>query len=102
MSIGTAVNATSLRLAAKAERIESIAPTIERRAIARRTDADALVEIKAAAVNPSDAKAAIGLMSHAVFPRTPGRDFAGVVLEGPAGLVGKQVFGSSGDLGIHS
>jgi NADPH2:quinone reductase len=101
MTIGTEVTATSLRLAAKAERIENIAPTIERHALARSNDAEALVAIKAAAVNPSDAKAAIGLMSHAVFPRTPGRDFAGVVLEGPAGLVGKQVFGSSGDLGIH-
>jgi NADPH:quinone reductase-like Zn-dependent oxidoreductase len=101
MTIGNAITATSLRLAAKAERIEAVAPVIERQVLARANEADALVEIKAAAVNPSDAKAAIGLMSHAVFPRTPGRDFAGVVLEGPAGLVGKQVFGSSGDLGIH-
>ncbi len=40
-------------------------------------------------------------MPYAVFPRTPGRDFAGVVVEGPADLVGKEVFGSSGDLGIR-
>ena len=30
--------------------------------------------VKAAAVNPSDVKAATGLMPYAVFPRTPGRD----------------------------
>jgi NADPH:quinone reductase-like Zn-dependent oxidoreductase len=101
MTDATGVTVTALRLDAKAERIESIAPTIARFALARSSDAEALVEIKAAAVNPSDAKAAIGLMSHAVFPRTPGRDFAGIVREGPANLVGKQVFGSSGDLGIH-
>jgi NADPH:quinone reductase-like Zn-dependent oxidoreductase len=36
-----------------------------------------------------------------VFPRTPGRDFAGVVLGGPSHLVGREVFGTSGDLGIR-
>ena len=40
-------------------------------------------------------------MPYAVFPRTPGRDFAGVVVDGPADLIGKEVFGSSGDLGIR-
>ncbi len=33
-----------------------------------------LIEVKAAAVNPSDVKAATGLMPYAVFPRTSGRD----------------------------
>jgi hypothetical protein len=36
-----------------------------------------------AAVNPSDVKAATGLMAYAVFPRTPGRDYAGIVIDGP-------------------
>ena len=40
-------------------------------------------------------------MPYAVFPRTPGRDYAGIVIDGPAGLVGREVFGSSGDLGIR-
>lgn len=62
---------------------------------------EVLIELKAAAVNPSDVKAATGLMSYAVFPRTPGRDYAGVVIDGPAGTVGREVFGSSGDLGIR-
>jgi NADPH:quinone reductase-like Zn-dependent oxidoreductase len=52
-------------------------------------------------VNPSDVKAAIGMMPYAVFPRTPGRDYAGIVIEGPSHLVGQEVFGSSGDLGIR-
>lgn len=97
----TATTATCLRLNAKVEQIENVAPAIEPRTLARANATDALVEIKAAAVNPSDAKAAIGMMPYAVFPRTPGRDFAGVVVEGPDGLVGKEVFGSSGDLGIR-
>lgn len=101
MTTPIGIAATCLRIAAKVERIELVAPAIEQRTLVRGSDADALVEVRAAAVNPSDAKAAIGMMPHAVFPRTPGRDFAGVVLEGPANLVGKEVFGSSGELGIR-
>ena len=40
-------------------------------------------------------------MPHAVWPRTPGRDYAGTVVEGPAELVGKEVWGSGGELGIR-
>ncbi len=94
------VTATCLRLTAKAERIETIVPLVEQMTLTRDRESDVIVEIHAAAVNPSDAKAAIGLMHHAVFPRTPGRDFAGIVVAGPEELIGKQVFGSSGELGI--
>lgn len=97
----TAMAMRAVRLAAKAETIEKVAPAVEPMALARRSADDALVEVRAAAVNPSDAKAAIGMMPYAVFPRTPGRDFAGLVIEGPADLVGREVFGSSGDLGIR-
>ena len=62
---------------------------------------EVLIEIKSAAVNPSDVKAATGLMPYAVFPRTPGRDYAGIVIDGPMGWIGREVFGSSGDLGIR-
>jgi NADPH2:quinone reductase len=96
-----AVGATCLRLEAKAADATSIAPRIVNQLLRRTRADDALVEIKAAAVNPSDVKAAIGLMPYAVFPRTPGRDFAGVVVDGPAHVLGKQVFGSSGNLGIR-
>jgi NADPH:quinone reductase-like Zn-dependent oxidoreductase len=40
-------------------------------------------------------------MPYAAFPRTPGRDYAGVVIDGRAGSIGREVFGSSGDLGIR-
>jgi len=89
-----------VRLNAKASDAASLVPAIERHTLARR-DHDVLIEIKAAAVNPSDVKAATGLMAYAVFPRTPGRDYAGVVIDGPAGTIGREVFGSSGDLGIR-
>jgi NADPH:quinone reductase len=60
----------------------------------------ALVRVMAAAINPSDVKATLGIMPKAVFPRTPGRDFSGIVIEGPADWIGKEVFGSGGDIGI--
>lgn len=94
------VQARCLRFAAKAEDAASLAPAVERHAISRAPD-QVLIEVKAAAVNPSDVKAATGLMPYAVFPRTPGRDYAGVVIDGPAGTIGREVFGSSGDLGIR-
>src|SRR5262245_61464940 len=95
-----AVQARCVRLTAKAADAASIAPIVETQALSR-GEKDLLIEVKAAAVNPSDVKAATGLMSYAVFPRTPGRDYAGVVIDGPAGWVGREVFGSSGDLGIR-
>ncbi|MGH6680555.1 MAG: quinone oxidoreductase family protein [Bradyrhizobium sp.] len=94
------VDARSVRLKAKAESLASLAPVLERRTLSRGDD-EVLVEVKAAAVNWSDLKAATGSMPHAVFPRTPGRDFAGVVVDGPPGAIGREVFGSSGDLGIR-
>lgn len=90
-----------LRLHAKAATYAEIALPIEERPLRALAADEVLVEIQAAAVNPSDAKAATGLMPYAVLPRTPGRDFAGTVVAGPASLIGKQVFGSSGDLGIR-
>jgi NADPH2:quinone reductase len=94
------VEARCVRLPAKAENPTALAPVVETRALSRGEN-ELLIEVKAAAVNPSDVKAATGLMPYAVFPRTPGRDYAGVVIGGPADWIGREVFGSSGDLGIR-
>ena len=59
-----------------------------------------VVEVHSAGVNMSDVKAALGAMPHAVWPRTPGRDWAGIVVEGPMALKGREVWGTGGDLGI--
>jgi len=92
---------TSLRVTARASLAEDIRFDLTRGPIASPGPGHALVEVRAAAVNPSDVKAALGLMPYAVFPRTTGRDFAGVVVDGPAEWIGRDVFGSSGDLGIR-
>ncbi|WP_144113117.1 zinc-binding alcohol dehydrogenase family protein [Paraburkholderia sp. BCC1886] len=64
-------------------------------------DADnAVVQIKAASVNPSDVKNVSGHFDHTVLPRTPGRDFSGVVVDGPQEWLGAEVWGTGGDIGF--
>ncbi len=61
---------------------------------------EVLVEVRAAGINPSDVKNVAGTMHGTTLPRVPGRDFAGVVARGPDDLVGKEVWGSGGDIGF--
>ena len=61
---------------------------------------EVLVQVKAAAVNPSDVKNVQGKMHETSVPRTPGRDFAGVVVGGSDELAGQSVFGSGSNLGF--
>ncbi|HLV80197.1 MAG TPA: zinc-binding alcohol dehydrogenase family protein, partial [Chthonomonadaceae bacterium] len=61
---------------------------------------DVLVAIEAAAINPSDVASVEGRFPQSSLPRIVGRDFAGRVVEGPKALVGAEVWGSGGDLGI--
>ena len=63
-------------------------------------DGNALVQISAAAINPSDVKNVAGQMAGTVLPRIPGRDFAGIVIDGPDAWVGAEVFGTGGDIGF--
>lgn len=90
-----------LRIFDAAETIDNVKLTVEDGGIGGFEDADLIVEVACAGVNPSDAKAAIGMMPYAVWPRTPGRDFAGRIVEGPGELLGQEVWGSSGDFGIR-
>lgn len=92
--------AQSLRLSAKAATAADIAPAIVNQTQPAATATEAVIEIYAAAVNPSDVKAALGSMPQAVWPRTPGRDFAGRVIAGPEDWVGQDVWGTGGDLGV--
>jgi NADPH:quinone reductase len=64
------------------------------------TDGNAVVRISAAAINPSDVKNVAGQMEGTVLPRIPGRDFAGIVVDGPDDWVGAEVFGTGGDIGF--
>ncbi len=59
-------------------------------------DGEILIEVRAAAVNRSDVLNVRGSFAFTTLPRIPGRDFAGVVVEGPRELVGKEVWGTGG------
>ena len=59
-------------------------------------EGEVLVEVHAAAVNRSDVLNVRGSFAFTTLPRIPGRDFAGVVVEGPRELVGKEVWGTGG------
>ena len=59
-------------------------------------EGEVLVEVHAAAVNRSDVLNARGSFPFTTLPRIPGRDFAGVVVEGPRELVGTEVWGTGG------
>lgn len=62
---------------------------------------EALIEVRAAGLNPSDVKNVLGrFVAYTTLPRVPGRDFAGVVVEGPSTWMGKQVWGTGRDLGF--
>src|ERR1700758_2831542 len=61
---------------------------------------EVLIHVRAAAINPSDVKNVLGKMHQTTLPRTPGRDFAGEVVEGSNQLIGQEVFGTGGDLGL--
>jgi NADPH2:quinone reductase len=62
-------------------------------------EGEALVKVKAAAINPSDVKNVGGLFSGTTLPRTPGRDFSGVVVAGTK-YEGEEVWSSGPGLGI--
>ncbi|WP_273820500.1 quinone oxidoreductase family protein [Pseudomonas asplenii] len=61
---------------------------------------EVLVQVKAAGLNPSDVKNVLGRFSYTTLPRVPGRDFAGVVVEGPQALLGQEVWGTGKELGF--
>jgi NADPH:quinone reductase len=60
---------------------------------------EALIQVKAAAINPSDVKNVSGHFKATTLPRTPGRDFAGVVVEGQK-FKGREVWSSGPGFGL--
>ncbi|MEB0077354.1 zinc-binding alcohol dehydrogenase family protein [Pseudomonas sp. CCI3.2] len=61
---------------------------------------EVLVQVKAAGLNPSDVKNVLGRFPYTTMPRIPGRDFAGVVIEGPQEMLGQEVWGTGKEPGF--
>ena len=66
----------------------------------RPAEGEVLVQIQAAGLNQSDISNVLGKHPYTTLPRTPGRDFAGIVAEGPRELVGKAVWGTGNAFGF--
>jgi NADPH:quinone reductase len=86
----------------KALRFEKYGPpsvlSIQRLPVPDLKPGEALVELHASAINPSDVKNVAGVFK-ASLPRVPGRDYAGVVVAGD-GWKGKEVWGSGAGFGV--
>ncbi|MDB4875521.1 MAG: alcohol dehydrogenase zinc-binding protein [Gemmatimonadetes bacterium] len=72
---------------------------IEEIAIPEPAAGEVLIRVKAAAINPSDYKNVAGHFKNTTLPRTPGKDFAGIVVKGKHGE-GEEVWGSPPKLGV--
>jgi NADPH:quinone reductase-like Zn-dependent oxidoreductase len=100
----TAAASTGLPARARALRFAAFGGpevlAVEEVALAPAAAGEALVAVRAASINPSDVKNVAGRMRQTVPPRTPGRDFAGVVVDGPAEWRGAKVWGTGGDIGF--
>ena len=59
-----------------------------------------LIAVHAAGINPSDISNLAGKFSQTKLPRIPGRDYSGVVVEGPEELCGMEAWGTGGELGF--
>lgn len=86
----------------RAARFESYGPpsVLSVRDVDRRDleSGEVLVEVRASGINPSDIKNVAGAFG-APLPRTPGRDYAGVVVSGNA-QKGVEVWGSGAGFGV--
>ena len=63
---------------------------------------EVLVKVEASGINPSDVASVEGRFPNAILPRVVGRDFAARIADGAAEVLGAEVWGTGGDLGITS
>ncbi|KAJ8097688.1 chaperonin 10-like protein [Lipomyces tetrasporus] len=72
------------------------------------TPGHVLVKVHASAVHPSDRFNTKGFFPLTTYPRIPGRDYSGTIVDGPKHMIGQVVFGTSGSLlgftadGVHA
>jgi len=64
-------------------------------------DNECLIKIISCGINQSDLIGLFGYFATAKLPRILGRDFSGVIVDGPANLIGKRVWGTLGGGGIE-
>jgi len=61
---------------------------------------EVLIEVKAGRLNRNDISNVMGRLPYTTIPRTPGRDYSGIIQQGPAELIGKEVWGTGKENGF--
>jgi NADPH:quinone reductase-like Zn-dependent oxidoreductase len=61
---------------------------------------EVLIEVRAARLNRNDLSNVMGRLPYTTIPRTPGRDYAGIVKDGPSELLGQEVWGTGKENGF--
>ena len=61
---------------------------------------EVLIEVKAARLNRNDLSNVMGRLPYTTLPRTPGRDYAGIIVDGPLELIGHDVWGTGKENGF--
>jgi NADPH:quinone reductase-like Zn-dependent oxidoreductase len=61
---------------------------------------EVLIEVKAARLNRNDLSNVMGRLPYTTLPRTPGRDYAGIIVDGPVELIGHDVWGTGKENGF--
>ena len=90
----------SIRVAKASEDSDNLDYDLVKIDLPKLAESECLIEVHASSVNPSDVKAILGVMPDLKWPRTPGRNYSGIVVDGDTELIGKEVWGTGGDLGM--
>ena len=61
---------------------------------------EVLIEVKAGRLNRNDISNVMGRLPYTTIPRTPGRDYSGIIQQGPPELIGKEVWGTGKENGF--
>jgi NADPH:quinone reductase len=88
----------ALRISTFAENLENL--FLEELRDGSLSPGEVKIKVLAACINPSDVKNVQGKIAITRLPRIPGRDFSGIVVDGPPNLIGREVWGSGGDTGF--
>ena len=90
----------SIRVRKASENTDNLDYDLVKIDLPKLAEGECLIEVHASSVNPSDVKAILGVMPDLKWPRTPGRNYSGIVVDGDTKLIGKEVWGTGGDLGM--
>jgi NADPH2:quinone reductase len=91
----------AIKVNSKSAHIDALEMNIEDIRQPAAADGQCVIKVLYSGVNPSDVGAVLGKFPKAVWPRYTGRDFAGIVVDGPEETLGKEVWGTGGELGIR-